>query len=185
MYVSSAAAFEASTDTSVDDQQRDGSQEALEVCNEGDEISVAQKRILRSRQEQIRQLQSQPKQIMDKLKNGRLNSDPVDQRCDQGLFSAESNKGAATPGKQAESLKAEIQQGSAEYLQQQGQTCQQQNCKQMQKPLVSQHSGQQGQTPQQATSMDPLYQQGQRYGNGGQYQQVRLEELDLTFNNYY
>ena len=134
MYVSGAA-FEASTDTSVDDQQRDGSQEALERCNEGDEICVAQKRFLRSRQEQIHQPQSTPKQNMDKLKvkKGLLNSEAVD----QSLLSAKSNMGAESLVK-----KAAIQQGSTKYLQQQGQTCQQQNCKQMQEPSSSQHPGQ-------------------------------------------
>merc|ERR1719193_2460811 len=106
---------------------------------------------------------------MDKLKVKKvlLNSEAVDQNCDQSLLSAES-KGAESLVKHAA-----IQQGSAKYLQQQGQTCQQQNCKQV--PSSSQHPGQQG---QQAPTMDPLYQQGQRYGNGGQYQQVRQEAGD-------
>jgi len=175
MYVSTAT-FEASTDTSGDDQ-REGSQEVLERCNDGEDICVAQKRVLRSRQEKTHQLQSGPKQMTNiKVEKELLNSDPVD----HSLLSADSNKGAETFVKQAESLKAAIQQVSTKYRQQQGQSCQQ-NCKQLQKPPVSQHPGQQGQQPRRTTPLDPpLYQQGQRYGNGGQYQQVRQEAGDSS-----
>ena len=178
MYVSTAA-FEATTDTSGDDQlQHEGSQDILERCNEEEDICVAQKRVLRSRQEQTHQLQRGPKQMANiKVeKEKELNSDPVD----HSLLSADSNKGAATLVKQAESLKAAIQQKySTKYVQQQGQFCQQ-NCKQ---PPVSQHPSQQTRQPRQTTALDPqLYQQGQRYGNGGQYHQARQEAGDSSLN---
>merc|ERR1719427_2138948 len=120
----------------------------------------------------MHQLQGRPKQIANiKVEKELLNSDPVD----HSLLSADSNKDAENLAKQAESLKAAIQKVSTKYLQQQGQSCQQ-NCKQLQEPPVSRHPSQQG---RQRTTLDaPLYQQGQRYGNGGQYQPVRQEEGD-------
>ena len=165
MYVSTAT-FEASTDASCDDQ-REGSKEVLGGCNEGGDLCGAQKRVLRSRQEQAHQLQGRPKQMASiKVEKELLNSDPRD----HGLLSADSNEGAETLAKQ--SLKAAIQQVSTKYLQQQGQSCQQ-NCTQLQEPSVSQHPSQQG---RQTATLDPeLYQQGQRYGTGGQFQQVRQE----------
>ena len=169
MYVSTAT-FEASTDASCDDQ-REGSKEVLGGRNEGGDLCGAQKRVLRSRQEQAHQLQGRPKQMASiKVEKELLNSDPRD----HGLLSADSNEGAETLAKQ--SLKAAIQQVSTKYLQQQGQSCQQ-NCKQ---PPVSQHPSQQ---TRQTTALDPqLYQQGQRYGNGGQYQQARQEAGDSSLN---
>ena len=168
MYVSTAT-FEASTDASCDDQ-REGSKEVLGGRNEGGDLCGAQKRVLRSRQEH--QLQGRPKQMASiKVEKELLNSDPRD----HGLLSADSSEGAETLAKQ--SLKAAIQQVSTKYLQQQGQSCQQ-NCTQLQEPSVSQHPSQQG---RQAATLDPqLYQQGQRYGNGVQYQQVRQEAGDSS-----
>jgi len=161
MFVSTAP-FEASTETSCDDQP-EGSKEVLGRCNEGRDICVAQKRVLRSRQELTHQLQSRPKQMANiKVDKELLNSVPVE-KC---LLSANSHKGGETLVKQAASLKAAIKQVSTKYLQQQGQSCQQ-NCKQLQEPPVS----------QQTTILDPpLYQQGQRYGNGGQYQQDQVRQ---------
>merc|ERR1719289_525136 len=95
---------------------------------------------------------------------GMLDSDSGDQNRDQSLPSGEVKMGAEDLVKQAESVKAAVQQGSTGYLQQQGQTCQQ-SCKQMQE------SSGNNQQSLQATARDPLYQQGQKYGNGGQYQQ--------------
>ena len=165
MYVT-AAAFEAPTDTSVDDQ-RDGSQEVMERCKEEEDL-FALKRVLRSRPEQTRQLLRRPKQ-MDKFKVEKelLKSEPVD----QSLLSAESNHGIETLAKQDESRKAATQEGSNEYLQQEGQMCQQ-----LQERSSSQHPSPQ---PRQTTTKGPpLYQQGQRYGNGGHYQQVKQEAGD-------
>ena len=166
MYVSGAV-FEDSTNISADGQGG-GSKEVPESRIEGDEVCIAQKRFLRSRQKQMMDnFQAAKKRVLD--------SGSPDQTCDQNLPSAESNKGAETPVKQAEGVKAAVQQVSTEYQQQQqqqGQTCQQ-SCKQMQESLVSQQPSRQ---PHNSTGLDPLlYQQGQRYGNGGQYQQVRLE----------
>ena len=108
-----------------------------------------------------------------KVEKELLNSDPVD----HGLLSADSYEGAETLAKQAESLKAAIQQVSTKYLQQQGQSCRQ-NCMQLKEPSVTQHPSQQG---RQTTTLDPqLYQQGQKYGNGVQYQQVRQEAGDSS-----
>ena len=170
MYVSTAT-VEASTDASCDDQ-REGSKEVLGGCNKGGDLCGAQKRVLRSRQEH--QLQGRPKQMANiKVEKELLNSDPVD----HGLLSADSNEGAETLAKQAESLKAAIQQVSTKYLQQQGQSCRQ-NCTQLKEPSVSQHPSQQG---RKTTTLDPqLYQQGQKYGNGVQYQQVRQEAGDSS-----
>ena len=165
MYVT-APAFEASTDTSVDDQ-RDGSQEVMERCKEEEDL-FALKRVLRSRPEQTRQLLRRPKQ-MDKFKVEKelLKSEPVD----QSLLSADSNHGIETLVKQDESRKAATQEGSNEYLQQEGQMCQQ-----LQERSSSQHPSPQ---PRQTTTKGPpLYQQGQRYGNGGHYQQVKQEAGD-------
>ena len=160
MYVSTAA-FEATTDTSGDDQlQHEGSQDILARCNEEEDICVAQKRVLRSGQEQTNQLQRGPKQMANiKVEKELLKPSPVD----HSLLSADANEGAETLVKKAESLKAAIQQKySTKYLQQ--------------PPVskhLSQHPSQQG---RQTTTLDPqLYQQGQRYGNGGHYQQVRQE----------
>ena len=170
MYVSTAT-FEASTDASCDDQ-REGSKEVLGGCNNGGDLCGAQKRVLRSRQEQAHQLQGRPKQMASiKVEKELLNSDPRD----HGLLSADSNEGAETLAKQ--SLKAAIQQVSTKYLQQQGQSCRQ-NCTQLKEPSVTQHPSQQG---RQTTTLDPqLYQQGQKYGNGVQYQQVRQEAGDSS-----
>ena len=148
--------LDASTDTSVEDFLHDGSQEVPERCNEGSEKCInAQNRFLRSRQGQTLQLPSRQKQ---------LDSYCGDQNRDQSLPSGEVKMGAEDLVKQAESVKAAVQQGSTGYLQQQGQTCQQ-SCKQMQE------SSGNNQQSLQATARDPLYQQGQKYGNGGQYQQ--------------
>ena len=77
MYVG-APAFEASTDTSVDDQRNGSGQEELERCNKGEDLCAL--RVLRSRPEQTRQLLRRPKQI-DKFKVEKelLKSEPVDQ----------------------------------------------------------------------------------------------------------
>ena len=122
MYVR-APAFEASTDTSVDDQRNGSGQEVVERCNKGEDLCAL--RVLRSRPEQTRQLLRRPKQI-DKFKVEKelLKSEPVDQI----LLSAKSNQGIETLVQQDKSLKAATQEGSNEYLQQQGQMCQQ-NCK--------------------------------------------------------
>ena len=157
--------FEASTDTSVD-YQCDGSQEVPERCNEGGEICInAQKRFLRSRQQQIPQLPSRQKEV-DQLDNkmGMLDSDSGDQNDEASRPAGEPKKGAEYLVKQAESVKGAVQPRSTEYLQLQGQTCQQ-SCKQMQESSVN------SQQSLQATRRDPLYQQGQNYGNGVQYQQ--------------
>ena len=157
--------FEASTDTSVD-YQCDGSQEVPERCNEGGEICInAQKRFLRSRQQQIPQLPSRQKEV-DQLDNkmGMLDSDSGDQNHEASRPAGEPKKGAEYLVKQAESVKGAVQPRSTEYLQLQGQTCQQ-SCKQMQESSVN------SQQSLQATRRDPLYQQGQKYGNGVQYQQ--------------
>merc|ERR1719239_532372 len=101
------------------------------------------------------------------MDNLQCKKNSIDQTCDQNLPSAESNKGAETAVKRISTV----------YKQQQGQSCQQ-SCKQMQEPPVSQQPSRQ---PQQSTGLDPLlYQQGQRYGNGGQFQQqvVRQEAGD-------
>ena len=158
MHVSTAV-FEASTDTSVDDQREGGEGVVERRCKEGDESCVAQKRVLRSRQELKHPLQSKSKQIMDNLKTekGLLNSDPLK----QSLLSGENNQGTET-------LKAAIEQDSGMHLRHQGQTCQQ-HCKQLQDPPATQHYIQQD---RQTTTVDPLYQHGQRYGNGSHYQQV-------------
>jgi len=164
MYVSSAP-FEDSTDTSFDGQ-RDGSREVPESRIEGDEACIAQKRFLRSRQ----------KQVIDNLQK----KNSPDQTCNQNLLSAESNKGAETAVKQAEGVKAAVQRISTVYKQQQGQSCQQ-SCKQMQEPPVSKQPSQQ---PHQSTGLDPLlYQQGQRYGNGGQFRQVVRQEAGDSLNH--
>ena len=163
MYISGAV-FEDPTGTSADGQ-RDGSQEVPASRIEGDETCIAQKRFLRSRQ----------KQMMDNLQAAKkvLDSGSLEQTCDQNLPSAESNTGAEIAVKQVEVVKAAVQQVSTDCQQkQQGQTCQQ-SCKQIQEPPVSHQPSRQ---QHHSTGLDPLlYQQGQRYGNGGQFQQVRLD----------
>ena len=157
--------LEASTDTSVEDFHHDGSQEVPERCNEGSEKCInAQNRFLRSRQGQTLQLPSRQKQ---------LESDCGDQNRDESLPSGEVKMGGEELVKQAESMKAAVQQRSTEYLQQQGQSCQQ-SCKQMQESSVN------NQKSLHATARDPLYQQGQKYGNGGQYQQQQQEAGDAV-----
>ena len=168
-----AAAFEASTDTSVDDQ-RDGSQEVVDSCNGGEDIRAL--KMVLNRQEQTHQLLRKPKQT-DKFRveNEMLKSEPVD----QSIYSAKSNQDIETPVKHGGNLKAATKEDSSKFLQQRGQMCQQ-NCKQLQEPPVSQCTSQQ---PRQSAIVDPpLYQQGQRYGKGGHYQQAKQEAGD-SFNH--
>ena len=173
MHVSTAV-FEASTDTSVDDQREGGEGVVERRCKEDDESCVAQKRVLRSRQEPKHPLQSKPKQILDNLKTekGLLDSDPLK----QSLLSGENNQGTETRAKQAGSLKAAIEQDSSMHLRNQGQTCQQ-HCRQLQDPPATQHYIQQD---RQAT-VDPLNQHGQRYGNGSHYQQVGQGQNSIKY----
>ena len=114
----SAPAFEASTDTSVDDQRNGSGQEVVERCNEGEDLCAL--RVLRSRPEQTRQLLRRPKQI-DKFKVEKelLKSEPVDQI----LLSAKSNQGVETLVQQDKSLKAATQEGSNESADLSNQCC--------------------------------------------------------------
>ena len=166
MHVSTAA-FEASTDTSVD-EQHDGSQDDLGSCDQGDEMCIVRERFLRSRQGPVHQ-QLSSQRLADKLKvkRGLVNNDPT---CDPSLLPSESTKRIDAP------LKQVAHQGPIEYQQQQGQGCQP-NCKQMREPAVSQHLG------EQVASMDPVYQQGQKYGNGVQCQQQGRQEAGDSLNH--